>query len=220
MPAPKPITVLLADDHTIVREGLRSSLKRHRSIRVVGEASTGAEAIARAKTLHPDVVVMDINLPDMSGIKATSRVRAECPGVNVIALTVHDKREYVVQILQSGARGYVLKDASPAELVTAIQAAARGDAFFSPSIAKVLLHTFVGKTQRPRPSRDRPALSLRESQVLQLITQGQTTKEIASELNVGTRTVETFRARLMRKLGVRNAAELTRHALAHSLLSA
>src|SRR4051812_48021708 len=168
------ITVLLADDHRIVREGLRSTLSTFPSIRIVGEAANGREAVQKAAELRPDVVLMDINMPEMDGLEATAEIRRTLPQVKVMALTVHDSREYVLEILRVGARAYVLKDTSPEELARAIEGVARGEAFFSPPAATVVLHELVAKPETPQGN-DFPRLSAREAEVLRLITQGLTT---------------------------------------------
>jgi len=218
MASVSPTRVLLADDHQIVREGLRSTLQAYDSIQVVGEAANGREAIRKARELKPDVVLMDINMPEMDGMEATAQIRRLLPATRVIALTVHDSAEYVLEILRIGAQAYVLKDTSPDELVRAIEAVVRGNAFFSPPAASVMLEEIMQGPRKKAPAADLPRLSSRESEVLRLITRGLTTKDIARELNLGPRTVETFRARLMRKCGVRNVAELTRCALLNSLV--
>ena len=211
------IRVLLADDHLIVRQGICSTFRGHSVVKIVGEAATGAEAIVKTKKLSPDVVLMDINMPEMNGLEATAAIRKQFPTVKVLVLTVHDSHEYVAQVLRSGAQGYVLKDASPAELSIAIQAVHSGHSFFSPSVASVVLRGFLGGGSS-ESSRMKSGLSARETEVLQMIVKGRTTKEIAKHMDVGARTVETYRARLMRKLSVRNAAELTSVALAQKLI--
>jgi DNA-binding NarL/FixJ family response regulator len=212
------IRVLLADDHRIVREGIRSTLSAFPSILIVGEAANGREAIEKTHELKPDVVLMDINMPEMDGLEATAEIHRTLPQVKVMALTVHDSEEYVLEILRIGAQAYVLKDTSPEELARAIEGVARGQAFFSPPAATVVLKQLVRKSSAVAAS-DLPRLSSRETQVLRLITRGLTTKDIARHLDIGTRTVETFRARLMRKMRVRNVAELTRTALLNNLVS-
>ena len=209
------IRVLLVDDHLIVRQGICSTFRNHPAVTIVGEAATGGEAIVQTKKLSPDVVLMDINMPQMNGLEATDAIRKQFPAVKVLILTVHDTREYVAQVLRSGAQGYVLKDASPEELSRAIEAVHSGHAFFSPAVANIVLQNLRDAGQ---PQND--GLSARETEVLRMIVKGRTTKEIASHMNVGTRTVETYRARLMRKLNVRNAAELTSTAIARQLVSA
>lgn len=211
------IKVLLADDHALVREGLRSSLIRHPSIAVVGEAVNGKDALRKAKQLSPDVILMDLNMPEMSGLEATPLVRRTCPRTRVIALTVHDNKEYVFQILRTGANGYVLKDTSPEELVRAIEAVARNGAFFSPAISSILLEEVVHGTIERAPSPER-TLSQREKEVLDSIAKGSTSKEIASSLRLSVRTVETYRVRIKRKLRARNTAEMLSSARAQHLL--
>jgi two-component system, NarL family, nitrate/nitrite response regulator NarL len=212
------IHLLLVDDHVIVREGIRSTFRNHPEVMIVGDAATGREALAQAKKLSPDVVLMDINMPEMNGLEATAAMRDQFPAVKVIALTVHDSREYVLRILRAGAQGYVLKDASPDELLRAIRAAHSGQAFFSPSVSNIILTTLVAENSE-RETKAAGPLSVREAEVLRSIVKGRTTKEIAQDLNLGVRTVETYRARLMRKLNVRNVAELTRTAIARQLVS-
>jgi len=214
---PTKIRVLLADDHLIVREGIRSSFLRHPAITIVGDAANGLEAIAKVRKLSPDVVLMDVNMPEMNGLEATALIHKEFPAVKVVALTVHHSREYVLEILRSGARAYVLKDASPDEIAEAIKAAFSGHAFFSPSIASIVLKDYL-HTAQSQTAPNQYGLSGRETEVLRLIAKGRTTKEIAGQINVGARTIETYRARLMRKLNVRNAAELTSTAIAHQLV--
>jgi len=215
---PTKIRVLLADDHLIVREGIRSSFLRHPTITIVGDAANGLEAIAKVRKLSPDVVLMDVNMPQMNGLEATALISKEFPEVKVVALTVHHSREYVLEILRSGARAYVLKDASPDEIAEAIKAAFSGHAFFSPSIASIVLKDYLHTAQSQTAPPNQYGLSGRETEVLRLIAKGRTTKEIAGQINVGARTIETYRARLMRKLNVRNAAELTSTAIAQQLV--
>ncbi len=201
------IKLLLVDDHALVREGIRSSLLRHPSIKIVGEAVNGREALRKAKRLEPDVILMDVNMPEMSGLEATPLLRQTCPSTKVIALTVHDNKEYVFQMLRTGANGYILKDTSPEELVRAIEAVVRKGAFFSPRISQMILEEAVQAP--PTNGRDRRSLlSHRENDVLRSISQGYTSKEIATLLKLSVRTVETYRVRLKRKLNARNTAEL------------
>lgn len=211
----RKIKLLLADDHAIVRQGIRSSLAGFHSISVIGEAQTGKEAVRMTRQLAPDVVLMDLNMPEMSGLEATPLVRKTCPATKVLALTVHDNEEYVFEMLRAGAHGYVLKDTSPAELVRAVEAVVRGQAFFSPRVSSMLLENFRDK---PVKSETAPALSNREQQILQNIAQGATGKEIASRLKLSVRTVETYRVRLKRKLGARNIAELLTRARQQGVL--
>lgn len=208
----RPIKVLLADDHFLVREGLRSSLSEYPHIQIVGEASNGREAVDKAHRLSPDIVLMDINMPEMNGLEATAALRKRGSGARVLALTVHNNKQYILQIIRSGAQGYVLKDTSPDELVRAIQAVLKGEAFFSPSVSSVVLQLLRDENRATSPG-DSPSLTPRETQIVRLVAAGKTNKEIAAELNVNVRTIETQRYQLMRRIKVRNAAELTRFAI-------
>jgi DNA-binding NarL/FixJ family response regulator len=210
------LKVLLADDHALVREGVRSSLVRFPFISVVGEASNGKEALRLCKALHPDIVLIDLNMPEMGGMEATPLIRKACPETKIIVLTVHDTKEYVFQLLRTGAHGYVLKDTSPDELVRAIQSVAKGDAFFSPGVSRIL-HEFV-QSGDGADEVSEGLVSEREKEVLRMIAEGKTSKEVASQLNLSTRTVETYRVRLKRKLNARNLAELLKRAREEKLL--
>jgi DNA-binding NarL/FixJ family response regulator len=210
------VTVVLADDHLIVREGIRSTLRKFRFLRVVGEARDGIEALEQAAALSPDVVLMDINMPRMNGLEATARMRERFPRTKILVVTVHDSRQYIAQILRAGAHGYVLKDTSPDELARAIQAVADGNSFLSPRVAREVVYEVVGDVE---PGNNRPALTEREQQILKLLGGGKTSKEIATALSLSVRSIETFRLRLMRKLNVRNAPELVRYAAEHELFS-
>ncbi len=213
----RKITLLLADDHALVRQGIRSSLDRHPSIQIVGEAVNGAEAVRKSEQLLPDVVLMDLNMPEMSGLDATPAIRKKCPHTRVIALTVHDNKEYVFQVLRRGASGYVMKDTSPEELVRAIESVAQGDAYFSPRVSHILLEDYV-RAASVDGAPAKTLLSDREQQVLQAIARGDTSKEMAARLNLSVRTVDTYRVRLKRKLNARNVAELLRCAREKQLL--
>jgi len=216
----RKIRVVLVDDHLIVRQGICSSFRNNPLITMVSTAATGTEAISVVRKIVPDVVLMDINMPEMNGLEAAAIIRRNYPTTKVLALTVHDTREYVQQILQAGAQGYVLKDASTEEISRAIQAVHKGEAYFSPSIARIVLEDLLESKRRKKNGTGKEGLSGRESEVLKMIVKGRTTKEIAAQMIVGARTVETYRARLMRKLKVRNVAELTSTAIARQLVSA
>jgi two-component system, NarL family, nitrate/nitrite response regulator NarL len=212
----KAVRVLLVDDHPVVRRGLSSCLALHEQVVVVGEAVDGQEGIRKAKELLPDVVLMDIDMPHLNGLSATEILRRENPNIKVLVLSMHRHPEYVMRILQSGARGYVLKEASPEELLGAIQTIQSGETFFSPDIARLALNQFVhGPGEGPHPAQ----LSNREREVLVAIAEGLSNKEIASRLGVGVRTVETHRERIMRKLNIHSIAGLTKFAIAKGLVA-
>jgi two-component system nitrate/nitrite response regulator NarL len=208
--------VLLADDHPVVRRGLSSCLARHEHLHIVGEAADGQEALAKASELSPDVVLMDIEMPHMNGLTATDRLRKELPQVRVLILSMHTQTDDVVRTVQSGARGYVLKSAAPEELARAIDTVHTGAGYFSPDLARVAASQFVrGAGEGPQVSH----LSDREREVLIAIAEGLSNKEIACRLNVGVRTIDTHRARLMRKLNIHSTAGLTRFAITKGLVT-
>ena len=213
----KKIRVLLVDDHPIVREGIKSALSKRKNISIVGEADTGEEAMVKARKLSPDVILMDINMPGMSGLETSRRLRKSVPDSKILALTMHENREYVLEMTQLGARGYVFKDSSPSELLRAIEAVHSGEFFFSPRASQQLLKSFL-KGEPRTDSQASVDLSKREKDVLQLITEGFKTKEIARLLGVTDRTVETYRHRLMTKLSVHSIATLIKHAVTKGIV--
>ena len=214
--AKKTIKVLLVDDHPVVRKGLWSCLANKGGLRIVGEAADGAEAIRQARELVPDVVLMDLSMPKMDGVAVTETLRREAPEVKVLVLSGHNNRESVLRILQAGARGYVLKDAPPEELVRAIETVHQGEAFLSPDVARFALNDYVSSSS---PNLPLTRLSSREREVLVHIAEGQSNKDIASRLGVSVRTVETHRERIMRKLSIHSVAGLTKFAITHGLVS-
>jgi len=210
------IKLLLADDHPVVRRGIASCLARHQNLQIIGEASDGLETIRRAKELMPDIILMDIDMPHMNGLAVTETLRKELPQVKVLILSMHSNTEYVLRIIQSGARGYILKEASPEELVKAIEIVQSGESFFSSDVARVALNQFVrGNGEDPNATH----LTRREREVLIQIAEGLSNKEIASCLGVGVRTVETHRERIMRKLNIHSVAGLTKYAISKGLIS-
>jgi len=205
--------VVIADDHHLVREGIRQVLMAGDEFEVVGEAGDGAEALRLAESLTPDVLVLDVSMPGQSGIEVTSALRDRASPVRVLVLSVHDHPQYVIAAVRAGARGYLRKDTEPAELRRAIRAVARGEAFFSPSVAHHLSAAIQGGDEQETAARRLAALTPREREVLQGIAEGRTNKEIAQALGLSSRTVESYRESLMRKLGIYTVAELTRLAL-------
>jgi two-component system, NarL family, nitrate/nitrite response regulator NarL len=212
----KKIKVLLVDDHPVVRKGLCSCLSNRENIKVVGEASEGREAIQKVKELSPDIVLMDLNMPGMDGLTVTETVRKESPQTKVLVLSMHSNREYVLRIVKAGARGYVLKDAPTDELIKAIETVNEGEAFFSPSVARIALNQYLSESDQNDPL---SRLSDREREVLVHIAEGLSNKEIATMLGIGVRTIETHRERVMRKLDIHSVAGLTKFAIAHGLIS-
>ncbi|MEE8115820.1 MAG: response regulator transcription factor [Gemmatimonadales bacterium] len=213
-----PIRVLVADDHAIVREGIRSVLEQGTGFEVVAEASDGEEALRVLRELDVDVLVLDISMPGLSGLDVASQVRQVAPATRVLILSVYDHREYVLQAVRSGANGYLLKDSAPGELRAAIRAVHGGKAFFSPVIARQLGDA-VRAEEAHREEEDRLGrLTARERDVLLLVVRGRTNKEAAAALGISHRTVESHRENLMKKLGIRTVAELTRFALDSGVL--
>jgi two-component system nitrate/nitrite response regulator NarL len=212
----KRIRVLLADDHPVVRRGVAACLGQLPQLEIVGEASDGQDALRKIKDLKPDVLLTDIDMPELSGLALTEILRREQPQVKVLILSMHRHNEYVLRILHSGARGYVLKDAPTSELVQAIETVQRGETFFSPDVARLALNQFV---RGPGDGPSTMMLTSREREVLGQIAEGLSNKEIASRLGVGVRTVETHRERLMRKLNIHSVAGLTRFAIAKGLVT-
>ncbi|MGD0679139.1 MAG: response regulator transcription factor [Polyangiaceae bacterium] len=210
--------VVLADDHRMMRDGLRAVLEKA-GVQVVGEAANGQEAVEQVKRLHPDVLVMDIAMPVLNGIDAIRRLRAERPGVKVIALSMNSDRRYVIAMLEAGAAGYLLKNAASEELLAALDVVGQGQTYLSPSIAGSVVDQALGRGQTSRLGPERP-LSGREREVLQLIAEGNSSKEIAATLLIGVTTVESHRRQIMEKLNLRTVAELTKYAIREGLTSA
>jgi two-component system response regulator NreC len=207
------ISVLLVDDHTIVREGLCSLLDAEADIKVIAEAEDGREAIEKAGSLHPDVVVMDITMPGLSGLEATCQIKQRCPEVQVVALTMHTAEEYIYQILRAGASGYVVKRAALSELISAVRAASRGECFLSPSVSRTVIQDYLRRAEALAGENSYERLTPREREVLQLIAEGHSSRGIAELLCISIKTVQTHKAHLMRKLDMHSTAELTRYAI-------
>jgi DNA-binding NarL/FixJ family response regulator len=213
------IRVLLADDHTLVREGLRALLKAEPDIAVVGEAETGRQALELARNLQPNVVVMDISMPELNGLEATRQITRETPGVRVLILSSYDNDEYVHQLTEAGAAGYLLKYTAAADLVKAVHEVRRGNAAFSPAISRRLLqHCRDAFLHGSQTHKDGQSLTPREAEVLQLIAEGRPNKQIAGELCISIKTVEKHRQQLMNKLNIHDIAGLTRYAIAKGVI--
>jgi DNA-binding NarL/FixJ family response regulator len=212
------IRVLLVEDHTIVRKGLRALLEGEPGIQVVGEAEDGRQALDQVQQLLPDVVLMDIGMPGLSGLEATRQIKHQFPKTKVVALTMHTNAEYVFSVLQAGASGYLVKQAATEEVISAIRAVYHGESFLSPSISTKVIEEYLrraGKTDLVDPYE---RLTSREREVLQLIAEGHSTQDIASLLFVSGKTVETHRARLMEKLDIHTIAELTQYAIRKGII--
>ncbi|MHC4662671.1 MAG: response regulator [Planctomycetota bacterium] len=204
--------VLLADDHTIVRAGLRNLLERQAGVEVVGEAENGREAVKLAGELNPDVIVMDISMPELSGIEATRQIINAAPSAKVLVLSVHSDKRFVANALAVGASGYLLKNCAIDELMLAIQTVCENQTYLSPKMADVLVKDYV-KQLTEADSGTHPVLSPREREVLQLLAEGRTTKQIAASLYISPKTVESHRRQVMEKLDIHSVAELTKYAI-------
>jgi DNA-binding NarL/FixJ family response regulator len=211
-----PIRVVLADDHALVRAGMRSLLGGMAQVEVVGEAASGEEALVLAERERPDVVLMDIAMKGMTGLEAAARIREQHPGVRVIILSMHAGEEYVLQALRAGAIGYLLKDAATGELELALRSVMRGESWFSPAVSRQVVEGYV---QRVGGEPVADVLTARQREVLKLVAGGKSTKEIAFDLNLSVKTVETHRAQIMERLGIRDVAGLVRYALKTGLVS-
>jgi DNA-binding NarL/FixJ family response regulator len=213
------ITVLLADDHIVVRQGLRALLAAEDDIEILGEADNGREAVQLAKKLLPDVIVMDIAMPVLNGLEATRQITRAIPSSKILILSSYSDDEYVQQLTQAGAAGYLVKQTAAVDLIKAIREAHKGNAFFSPSIAKRLRDQCREAFVTGQPVRRRTDyLTAREAEVLQLIAEGRANKQIAAELSISIKTVEKHRQQVMNKLGIHDVAGLTRHAIAKGII--
>ena len=213
------IRVLLADDHTLIRAGLRMVVDAQEDLTVVGEANDGREAVAMAAKLTPQVAVMDIGMPNLNGIEACRQIREGSPDTQVVMLSMHSDEGYVLRALKAGARAYLLKDSAEADLARAIRAAASGKSFFSPAVGKVLLEDYMRKLERTGAEDSYELLTPREREILQLVAEGKSSKDIANLLELSVYTVETHRARVMQKLNLRGIPELTLYAVRKGIIS-
>ena len=208
------ISVFLADDHAVVRDGLRYFLESHADISVVGVASTGREAVREVGRLHPDVVIMDISMPELNGIDAAGEITRTCKGTQVIILSMHSTAEHVFRALQAGARGFLLKASAGRELVEAVRSVHGGNRYFSAKISDTIVADYLATRQAESPLE---SLSQREREILQLVVEGKSSSEIAGSLSLSPKTVESYRSRLMQKLGVGDIPALVKFAIQHGL---
>jgi len=212
-----PVRVLLADDHALVRAGIRALLQGLEGVTVVAETGNGAEVLALARTHRPDVVLLDISMPGLSGLDVSAQLERELPEVRVVVLSMHANEEYVLQALRSGAVGYMLKDSATAELELALKAVMQGETYLSPPISKQVVEGYVQRVGAEQPASEK--LTPRQREVLQLIAEGHSTKEIAYRLELSVKTVETHRAQLMERLQIRDIAGLVKYAIRSGLAS-
>jgi two-component system nitrate/nitrite response regulator NarL len=214
--AKKKIKVLVVDDHPVVRKGLLSCLSGRENLKIVGEASNGEEALKLVKEHQPDIVLMDVSMPGMDGQAVTEALRKQSPQTKVLILSMQSSRDPVLRLIKAGARGYILKDAPTEELIHAIEVVDSGEAYFSKPVAQIALNQYVSDADETKPS---AKLSEREREVLALIAEGKSNKEIAMDLGIGVRTTETHRERIMRKLDIHSVAGLTKFAIANGISS-
>lgn len=212
MPA-KSIRILLADDHSVVRHGFRRILDAQEDMEVVGEVSNGREAVEQAAALQPDLIIMDVTMPELNGIEATRRIADIVPRARVLALSMHRDPVYVREILRAGARGYLLKDSSEVDLVSAIRAVAQGEGYLSPAVSEAVLSDYRKHVTNPID-----LLTSREREVLQLVAEGKTNKEIATGLNLSVYTIEAHRGKIMEKLNLHSVSEMVRFAIRNGLI--
>jgi DNA-binding NarL/FixJ family response regulator len=219
----QPISVLVADDHTIVRRGLISLLSIAEGIRVVGEAADGRTAVERALEIDPDVVLMDINMPLLNGLEATRKLKKEAPHIRILVLSAHDNEEYILQVIQSGANGYLLKNSSADDLFSAIRSVYTGHAFFSPSVSKVILESYLKASGSMDDQSDagrvpESRLTSREREILQLVAEGKTHQQVADLLHISVRTVDTHSNNIMKKLDIHDTAGLATYAIKNGIV--
>ena len=212
----KKVSVLIADDHVIVREGLRVLLEEHGDIAIVGEASNGQEAVELSKALNPEIVLMDIAMPLLDGIEATSHIKQANPDTKVLALTMYTTEEYVLRMLKAGASGYLVKTSTPDDLIAAIEAVRAGEVFLSPSVSHVVLRDYLRRTDEKQDGID--LLTPREKEVLQLVAEGHTNRQTAELLGVSVKTVNIHRTNIMTKLDIHKVAGLVRYAIGKGMI--
>ena len=215
----KKLRILLADDHIVMRTGLRALLERQPNLEVVGESENGRETVALAASLRPDVVVMDVGMPVLNGIEATQMIVTQCPTIAVVILSMHADESYVMRALKAGARGYLLKDSAAADLIGAIQAISQGKSCFSPKVSRILAEDYVRVLKQKGAVDTYDLLTSREREILQLLAEGKSNKEVATALNISPYTVETHRSHILQKLNLHNSAELVLYAVRKGIIS-
>ena len=214
-----PVRILLADDHTVMRNGLRLLLERQPHLQVVGEAADGRQAVALCETVNPDVVVMDIAMPNLNGIEAARQIVNRNPRTAIAILSMHSDESYVIRALKAGARAYLLKDSAEADLLAAVRALTDGKAFFSPAISKILVEDYMRQLESRGAEDTYELLTNREREILQLLAEGRTNKEVANMLNLSLYTVETHRAHILQKLNLHSVPELILYAVRKGIIA-
>jgi len=215
----KKLRILLADDHTVVRAGLRVLLEKTPNLEVVEETENGRQAVELAAALKPDVVVMDVGMPMLNGIEATKQIANQCPETRVVILSMHSDETYVMRALQAGACGYLLKDSAAVDLIGAIEAVTHGKSFFSPKVSRILAEDYVRVLKQKGAVDTYDLLTSREREILQLLAEGRSNKEVATALNISLYTVETHRGHILQKLNLHNSAELVLYAVRKGIIS-
>ncbi len=213
------ISVFIADDHTLVREGIKRLIDANDDMQVVAEADNGRDAVRVAEKANAKVALVDISMPGLNGLETTKQLRKQCPETQIIILTIHTDEEYVFQALKAGAVGYVVKHSPSDDLFTAIRAAARGESYMSPSISRVVIEDYRKRIKDGEVDYEWENLTAREREILQLIAEGNTNKDVARLLNISVKTVETHRARIMQKLDIHDVTGLTKYAIRKKLVS-
>lgn len=214
----RKLRILLADDHTVMRSGLRALLERQQNFEVVGEADNGREAVSLCASLLPDIVIMDVGMPLLNGVEATKAVLKQSPSTGVVMLSMHSDEVYVMRSLQAGARAYLLKDSAAPDLLSAIDAVSHGKSFFSPAIRNLLAEDFVQVLRQKGAVDSYELLTTREREILQLLAEGKSNKEVAADLNISLYTVETHRSNILEKLGLHTPAELILYAVRKGII--
>ncbi len=217
----RPVHILLADDHEVVRKGLRALLETQPGWKVIAEATDGREAVDKAQSMHPDVAIVDIGMPSLNGLEATRQIVKKAPRTRVLVLTMHDTNPLIQQVVKAGARGYVLKSDVASDLVSAVDALTRDQTFFTSKVSQIILDRYVGKSDVPENVADPDSpLTPREREVVQLLAEGKSSKEVAAVLGISVKTAETHRINLMRKLDCHSVAEVVRYAVRNLIAEA
>ncbi len=215
----KKLRIVLADDHTVMRTGLRALLEHHPNLEVVGETENGRQTVELSASLKPDVVVMDVGMPILNGIEATKQIVNQCPATAVVILSMHSDESYVMRALQAGARAYLLKDSAATDLISAIEAVSQGKSFFSPKVSRILAEDYVRVLKQKGAVDTYDLLTSREREILQLLAEGKTNKEVATALNISVYTAETHHSHILQKLDLHNSAELVLYAVRKGIIS-